>query len=155
MSDRHKAVPASYLFLYRDGKLLLGKRQNTGYYDGWYTVPSGHVEEGEVPTMAMIREAYEEVGITVRAEDLKPVHVMYRTKHDATGDRADYFFETCTFTGEPRNMEPEKCSEVAWFLLDALPENLMHHVRDALDDARKGVPYSEVNVDRIMKNPTA
>ncbi len=153
MKERHKAIPASYLFLYRDGKLLLTKRQNTGYYDGWYVVPSGHVEEGGLPATALSREAKEEVGVTLDPSSIKLVHTMYRTKHDVTGDRADYFFEASILEGEPTNMEPEKCNEVAWFPLDQLPENIMHHVREALNDARAGISYSEIGRDKTHTNP--
>ena len=111
------------------------------------------MEADELPTIAMVREACEEVGITVKVENLKLVHAMYRTKHDATGDRADYFFETHVFTGEPRNMEPEKCSEVAWFPLDALPKNMMHHVAEALRDIQNGIFYSEITREKIHQNP--
>lgn len=155
MKERHKAVPASYLFLYQDGKILLGKRQNTGYYDNWYTVPSGHVEEGELPTDALMRETKEEIGVVLDPSSIRLVHTMYRTAHDVTGDRADYFFEAVISEGEPTNMEPEKCSELDWFPLDALPENIMHHVRDALNDIKNGVTFSELGADRVVKNPTA
>ncbi len=74
---------------------------------------------------------------------------------DATGDRADYFFEVDTWSGEVSNPEPHKCAEVRFFPLDALPENLMHHVRDALDDIARGVVYSELGPERTVKNPTA
>lgn len=50
MQERNKAVPSSYLILKRDGKILLGRRINTHYYDGWYSVPAGHVEADELPT---------------------------------------------------------------------------------------------------------
>ena len=60
--DRNKAVPASYLFLQKGDGILLMRRQNSGYYDGWYTVPAGHVEAGELPVDALLREAKEEIG---------------------------------------------------------------------------------------------
>ena len=49
LKDRNKAVPAVYLILKEGDKILLGRRVNTGYHDGDYTVPSGHVEAGEFP----------------------------------------------------------------------------------------------------------
>ena len=91
MKERHKAVPASYLILKDGDKILLGRRTNTGYYDGWYTVPSGHVEVGELPLECLLREAYEEIGITFKKEDARFVHTMYRARHDETGERADFF----------------------------------------------------------------
>ncbi len=126
-------------------------RQNSGYYDGWYTVPAGHVEEGELPMEAMIREAKEEIGINLAHEDLHAVHAMYRTAHDATGDRVDYFFEATTWSGEPTNAEPHKCVELRWCSVSALPEKMMHHVKDALMDIQHGVNYSEIGKDKIIR----
>lgn len=76
MRERHKAVPAVYLFLKKDGRIFLMRRMNTGYEDGNYMVPSGHVEKGESLTDAMIRETMEEVGVSVRKEDLRLVHTV-------------------------------------------------------------------------------
>jgi 8-oxo-dGTP pyrophosphatase MutT (NUDIX family) len=90
--ERNKAVPAVYLIFMKDNKVLLGRRKNTTYYDDWYGVPAGHVEAGELPTSAGIREAKEEVGLIISPEDMSSAHILYRTAHDATGDRADYFF---------------------------------------------------------------
>lgn len=41
MKERHKVVPAVYLFLIKDEKILLGRRCNTSYMDGKYMVPRG------------------------------------------------------------------------------------------------------------------
>ena len=153
MKERNKAVPAAYLILINDEKILLGRRINTGYYDGWYTVPSGHVEAGELPLDGLLREGLEEVGITLNKEDVKLVHTMYRTKHDETGDRADYFFVVDKWRGEIQNMEPHKCDDLGWFPLDELPENVMHHVGVALDLYLKGITYSEVPFTDKFLNP--
>jgi len=37
---RNNAVTAVYLLLKKDGKILVGKRCNTGYHDGKYQVPA-------------------------------------------------------------------------------------------------------------------
>jgi ADP-ribose pyrophosphatase YjhB (NUDIX family) len=106
-------------------------------------VPSGHVERGESLTDAVMREVMEEVGIGIERENLRLVHTMYRPAHDATGERADFFFEARAWRGEPRNREPEKCDEVAWFPLNALPENIVGYLRVALAAVERGDPLSE------------
>ena len=154
MSIRHFAVPASYLILRRGNEILLGRRQGTGYYCGWYDVPSGHVEPHEMPINAMIREAKEEIGIDLDRTDLRLVHTMYRTATDATGDRADYFFTATKWKGEPSIAEPHKCDDQRWFAVDALPENLMHHIKDAILAIERREVYSEVGIDKAYKSPT-
>lgn len=141
--DRFKVTPAVYLFLHRDGKILFTRRRNTGYEDGKYGVPSGHVEAGESLRAATVRETMEEIGITVKSEDLRLVHVMYRAQHDETGERADFFFTADQWEGEPKNMEPEKCDEVGWFPADNLPGNTVDYLRHAIEHAGKGEILSE------------
>jgi len=47
MEERFKITPASYVFLFNDkNEVLLSLRQNTGYRDGQYVIPSGHAEMG-------------------------------------------------------------------------------------------------------------
>ena len=71
-------------------KILLSKRKNTGYKDGEYELPGGHLEENEDLYEAMIREAKEELGISLKRENLKIVHIM----HHYTGKRMNFILET-------------------------------------------------------------
>jgi len=152
MPTRNKAIPAVYVFLEKDKKFLIARRCNTGYQDGNYQVPAGHVDEGELPTEAMVREAKEEVGIDVSAADLELVHVSYRPKHDHTADRVDFFFRTRTWRGEIKNMEPEKCDDLKWVGLNELPENMTFHVRDAMECMQKGIFFKEFDIDLLKKH---
>lgn len=152
--DRNKAVPASYLILRKEGEILLMRRRGSGYYDGWYSVPAGHVEAGELPIEALVRETKEELGITLDKSELRLVHTMYRTKHDETGDRVDLFFEAAKWTGEITNAEPHKCDDIKWFPLNALPENMMHHVKETIEKIASDIIYSEFGLDRVAQNPS-
>ncbi len=69
-TERNKAVTAVYLILKREGKILIARRCNTGYQDGNYQLPAGHVDAGELPTEAMIREGNEEIGIVLKKDDV-------------------------------------------------------------------------------------
>ncbi len=153
MKERHKAVPASYLILKKGNDILLGHRINTGYYDGWYTVPAGHIEAGELPLEALARESDEEIGISFDKKDAHLIHTMYRAKHDETGERADYFFLVEKWQNEPKNMEPNKCDELRWFSLDNLPNNLMRHVEFALEAIKNDINYSEIPFSESFMDP--
>lgn len=145
MSDRHTARLAAFVILERDGKIVLARRANTGYMDGKYQMPSGHVEADEHPSEAAVRETKEETGVDIKASDLEFVHCSYRiNKVDAVGDYVDFFFRATRWEGEPMNAEPEKCDEVAWFPIDALPENTVPVVRKVVDLIRDGVKFSEI-----------
>ena len=152
MKQRNKAIPAVYLLLMRDGKVLVARRCNTGYEDGNYQVPAGHVEEGELPRQALVREAKEEIGIDLKADDLELVHTSYLAKHDETDNRADFYFKATKWSGEIRNAEPEKCDELRWSDPDDLPPNTTPHVRRAIQDAQKGILYSELGKDFLKEH---
>jgi len=142
--ERHKNVPASYLVLFRDNKVLLLKRMNTGYEDGNYSMIAGHVDAGETFTECIIREAKEEAGITLKQEDLRVVHVMHRDSGELeNNERVDVFFTAEKWDGKIENKEPHKCGDLSWFELDSLPENTVPHVREVIQHIRDGRFYSE------------
>jgi 8-oxo-dGTP diphosphatase len=133
--DRFKLVSAVHIFLIWDGQVLLLRRFNTGYEDGNYSVVAGHLDGGEEVKAAAIREAREEVGIKIAPGDLQVVGVMHRRSDD---ERVDFFVTAAAWAGEIANQEPHRCDQLAWFDLDALPENVIPYVRRALDNYRKG-----------------
>jgi 8-oxo-dGTP diphosphatase len=55
----------------------------------------------------------------------------------------DFFFEVQNWSGEPFNAEPEKCDEIRWANLDALPENTIPYIRRAIENFRAGIPFEE------------
>ena len=143
---RHTIIPAVYLILEKEDKILFLKRMNTGHEDGNYSLVAGHIDDGESPTQALVREAKEEAGIGIDASDLHFCNVLYRReiKEDGTVEqRVDFFFSTHIWTGEVRNMEPEKCGDLSWFALDRMPENVVSYVKTALSHYRNGLVYSE------------
>ena len=109
------------------GRLLLQQRANTGYMDGYYDFAcSGHVDEGETIIEAAVRELKEEIGITAKAEDLKLVHINQNYLDRAY---ANFTFELRAWEGEPTICEPDKCSDLAYFAPDNLPEKCTLGVR--------------------------
>jgi 8-oxo-dGTP diphosphatase len=151
MKERNKAVPAVYLFLRKGDGILLARRQGSGYYDAWYSVPAGHVEVEELPINGLIREVKEELDINIEPKEIKLVHTMYRAKNDETGDRVDLFFTSTKWTGVIKIAEPNKCDDIQWFSIHDLPENMMHHVKEALISSEKGIIYSELGSDFYQK----
>ena len=151
-APRNTATTASYLFLRKRGEILLARRCNTGYQDGNYTAPAGHLDAGETPTDALIREAKEEIGIDIKATNTKLVHTSFRPKHDSTGDRVDYFFEVIEWDGEVINLEPNKCDDIKWVKVSELPTNIMPHVKVAIEAAERGEILSELDLDFLRKS---
>src|SRR5690242_9985844 len=112
MNDRFKLIASAYLFFIKQDNILLLRRCNTGYEDGKYSVPAGHLEAHETIQHTAIREAKEEVGVDINPNNIQIVHIMHRTQLD---ERIDFFFVPSTWSGEIRNAEPEKCDDLSWF----------------------------------------
>jgi 8-oxo-dGTP diphosphatase len=146
MSDEKFTLRAAvYLILIKDGKTLLSRRFNTGWMDGKYSLVAGHLDGNEKVSDAMIREAFEEAGIKIAKKDLKPLKVLHRN----AGDREymDFFFTTEKYEGTPKIMEPDKCDDMSWFPLNALPENILPYVKDVIENHNDGIPFIESGWD--------
>ncbi|MFA6119457.1 MAG: NUDIX domain-containing protein [Parachlamydiales bacterium] len=141
MKVRHHNIPASYLYLEKNNKILLLKRVNTGYEDGNYSLVAGHVEIGEPFSETIIREAFEESGIKIESKNLKVVHVLHRKSIDS--ERVDVFFTTDKWEGKIENKEPNKCSELEWFDINNLPKNIVPYVKFVIEKIKQDVFYSE------------
>lgn len=141
MRENFPYVGASYLFLIKDEKILLQRRYNTGFEDGKYGVPSGHLDGGESATEGLIREVKEEIGIDLTLGSPKVVHVMHRKCPN--DERIDFFFVASMYQGEITNIEPHKCDDLSWFSLEALPDTTIPYVRQAIEAYQQGQTYSE------------
>jgi 8-oxo-dGTP pyrophosphatase MutT (NUDIX family) len=140
---RFQATVAVHLFLMRDGEVLLLRRHNTGYEDGKYSLIAGHLDGDEPATLAMVREAAEEAGIDIAPVDLRFAHVMHRKEALEADERIALFFAATVWRGKPTILEPDKCSELRWASLNALPENVVPYVRTALEHTLHNRPYSD------------
>ncbi len=138
---KHKIIPAVFLVLRKENKVLLAKRQNTGFEDGNYYFISGHLNGGETVKEAIIREAKEEAGIKIKAGDLEVVHIINRKSGE--DEYLDIFLTTYDWTGEPTNCEPEKCSGIKWFPEGGLPKNTSGLISFAMDNIENLNFYSE------------
>jgi len=138
---RFKLIASSYLFLIEDKKILLSRRFKTGYMDGWYSLPAGHLDEGETIEGCLIREVLEEIDVKVKKKDIELVHVIHRKEADI---RLDFFYITKAYTGKVKNMEPEKCDQLKWFDLDKLPKNVLPYIKQAIEKHLDRVLYSEI-----------
>ena len=135
-------VPSVYIVIRQDNKIAFVLRSNTGFMDGKYTLPAGHVEGLETYKEAAVREAKEEVGIDVSEDDLRYLHTMQRFMGDHV--RVDVFFEADKWQGEPYNAEPELHGELAWFETENLPfDKIMDFEASALGYILKGEQYSQ------------
>ncbi len=118
------------VIIIKDGKVLLGKRKNTGHGQGDWCFPGGHLEFNETPEECAVRETMEEAGIQIKNIRIGTfTNDMYsrENKHYVTLIMiSDYH------SGEPKVMEPDKCEEWGWFEWDKLPQPLFLPVQNLL-----------------------
>jgi 8-oxo-dGTP diphosphatase len=124
---------ASYCIIRVNDTVLVQRRFNTGYLDGHWALPSGHVDDREDALAAASRELLEETSLIVKREDWQFVCAMHR-RTDRT--IIDLFFTTDKFAGTPCICEPMKCDGLAFFPMNALPQPFAGYVGAALDCVR-------------------
>jgi 8-oxo-dGTP diphosphatase len=141
MTDRH--LVDVHVLLIRSDELLLSKRRSDDEFDGLWHLPAGKLEAGESATAAAAREANEEVGIVIDRADLRHFHTAH-VVGSGYEPRLGLFFEARSWTGDPVNREPDKCYELRWFPLDALPEGaIIGYSAAGIRAYFTGVTYSE------------
>lgn len=147
---RAKFPVTVHLLFFCDNQILLLRRFNTGFEDGRYSVPAGHLDGNETVRVAAVREALEEIGVRIDVGDITFATVTHRKSDDTlsgTGERVDFFVHIKAWDGEPFNAEPEKCDELRWCDVDALPENTIPYVRKAIRNYLDEVPFDEFGWD--------
>jgi 8-oxo-dGTP pyrophosphatase MutT (NUDIX family) len=138
--DTATPYTAAYVIMRRQGKVAFVLRQNTDWMNGYYGLPSGKIEKGESAMRAAIREAKEEVGVTITPDQLR--HILTGDRHDEI-DWMDICFEASGWAGEPYNAEPHMHSELSWLNPDDLPENVIPSVRFYIEQIKTGATYAE------------
>jgi len=146
VNDYLTCLVGAHIFFIKDGTLCMIRRKNTGHGDGKYSVPAGHVDAGERMIDAAIREAKEEVGVSITEENLTFAHMVHIRKRDPSlPDRLQFFFVAHTWDGELQNCEPEKCDDIAWFPIAALPDNCVEYTRQAFRAYQSGITLSTLD----------
>jgi len=118
MYDRIKFTVAVDLFIVRDGKLLLGKRQNS-FGAGKWGLPGGHLEKDETIEQAALRELKEETGLTAKSVEFVTVF----NNNNREEPYIHFGMLAVDVAGEPKIMETDKCEAWQWFDLNKLPND--------------------------------
>lgn len=141
MGERFMIRTAVYVIFQQNGKVLLGKRQNSGYKDGYYALIQGHVEAGEGIKDAAIREAKEEAGVDIATEDMQFVTVCH---NQIETHYIDFIFTCSKWLGEIQNCESNLCAGWEWFEPNAIPENTIYQIKEYIKKLDGDVKFFEM-----------
>jgi len=103
-----------------EGKILIGKRK--GSYAPYFSIPGGHLENGETFEEAAIREIEEETGLIIEKPKVICVTDNLRTYKESNIHFVSVILHTKQFKGEPTIKEPDKCESWQWVKPKELPQ---------------------------------
>jgi 8-oxo-dGTP pyrophosphatase MutT (NUDIX family) len=106
----------------RHRMLLCHRSPHRRWYPDVWDLPGGHVDDGESPGAALVRELREELGIVVAEPVGPPLHRVGAETFDLS------IWSVETWTGTPVNLAPEEHDAIGWFTLPQLDDlRLAHH----------------------------
>lgn len=137
MSDDLRVKVGVGVLVFKDSKVLLGKRKNAHGADE-YGGPGGHLEYGETAEQTALREISEECGIAVKNLQVLCVSdlLKYFPKH-----YVDIGFVAEWDNGEPQVLEPHKLESWDWYDLDKVPKDLFGCVGAYIEAYKTGKKY--------------
>lgn len=121
-SAKKRKVVASVAVFNPEGKMLWGMRNDTGKW----TMPGGHLEEGEKPLKGAIRELFEEAGL--KPKDMESLGSDEVDSWDGKSKILVHAFKaTCDGKPHSKNDPDKECDKWDWVDLkdDKLPEHII------------------------------
>ena len=128
--NRTKTRVAVYLIGIQGNRILLGKRINATHMNEHWSLPAGHVFEGESAKHAMIREAYEECRLVLQDHDLIAIGALHQFSEPF--DYANYIFKVNLSGHQIINQEPSKCERLDFFDIDNLPYPIASYIQEII-----------------------
>ena len=144
---RYRTILTARLLLeYREHTLYLLQTPANG---GGFTLPGGKIEGIEFAKEALIREAFEEIGIILTKKSLKFVHVMH--KRLKSTNEIIFFFHARTNVGEIEAKETHKFKQAVWLPNDEPPKRLPAVIKAAMIKIKDNKPFSQYPSDKKEK----
>ena len=147
--DTQRPYAASYVIVQNDsGHIAMVLRTGTDWMNNHYGLPSGKTEKRETFSQGAVREALEEIGITITLNELEHAITVHRFSSKDKDDSEDMewidlYFTVRNYNGKVINAEPHMHSEVAWLDPNNLPSNVIPSVAASLKAWADGQKYLE------------
>ena len=134
MNEHFKSYSAIFpITTNKNNQVLLAKEKipdiwmENGIFAG-----SGHVDENEAAMQAVVRELKEEIDIVVDIKEVEFAHVSHRVGTNGIRTYFDIYFLVKNYSGTAKIAEPDKCSELKWFDIDNLPDDMIDIRREVM-----------------------
>lgn len=102
-----------------NSEILIGKRM--GSHSPFYSIPGGHLENGESFEAAAIKEVFEETGLRIKNPKVLSVSNNLRTYKNEKKHYISINLFTNEFEGELAIKEPDKCEDWKWCKITEIP----------------------------------
>ncbi len=141
---KEKREQISSIAVMHDGKLLFGKRRDSGKW----TLPGGHAEKDEVPSQTAVRELEEETGIEAKEKELE-----YLGNDNVVNEKGKKLRINCflleTKEATTTKEDPDEENEGRWLYRDiknGLPEDVANNLH-----AKKNVTLKLLGLQKSIK----
>jgi len=126
MSRTESVILTNMCMIYDGDKVLVQDKCDDSW--GGVTFPGGHVENGESFTDAVIREIYEETGLTISSPQLCGIKNWF---NDDGSRYMVIFYKTDKFSGDIKSSEE---GEVFWTTVDEMKKMNLAYGMDMMLD---------------------
>ncbi|MCX6780547.1 MAG: NUDIX domain-containing protein [Candidatus Magasanikbacteria bacterium] len=130
------------LIINERGEILMGKRhdpKNFGMHGRW-EFPGGKVEFGEHPEKTVVREAQEEVALTIAVDQILNIYSWFHPNRPHIQVVLMVYITHPTKSSEQAKPNCREVSEVAWKTIDeALKMNVIDNNKAILRDLKKAL----------------
>lgn len=145
--EKEQFLSSVYIILKDENdNVLLQRRCGTKLWCGFLAFPAGHIDQGENAYEAVIREAKEELDITLDLKDIIDTFVVNR-KNKTLQPYYDVYFIFEKYAGTIKINEPGRCSELIWININNLPTDMIEFEKVALKNYQNGIHFSVIDVD--------
>lgn len=139
--------PVAVLVIYQDNKVLLQKRED----NGMWALHGGGINVGETYLETLEREVEEELGIVPVNPKLLGIFSGEKLYHKYEKSKDEVYvlshaFICKDYIGEIKFTDGE-VTNLQWFDIDNLPENIFHLNKPILNNLKKYLENNEVIVD--------
>lgn len=114
-------VLTAFVYIEKDGRILLVQEGGTQSYGLW-CLPGGHIDLGEEPKHAAVREVAEETGYVVEITKTLPVKTISGIEYKGPLSENELLVDVHLFTGKiidgDLNNDESDELDVAWFAKD-------------------------------------